>query len=75
MLIIAFSLCSITPLHPSLPLFLSQSKVGQEDIGEALQKMDKNHDGQMNIKEFNQSVAILAQGYVENGECKGKLHH
>ncbi|XP_017340854.1 S100 calcium binding protein W [Ictalurus punctatus] len=51
-----------------------QSKVDQEDIYEALQKMDKSHNGQVNFKEFSQSVAILAQGFVKYGKGKGKVH-
>lgn len=71
-----FSVCSFTSIHPPPPppLSLSQSKVDQEDIYEALQKMDKSHNGQVNFKEFSQSVAILAQGFVKYGKGKGKVH-
>ncbi|KAB5587135.1 hypothetical protein PHYPO_G00009420 [Pangasianodon hypophthalmus] len=52
-----------------------QGKVDQEDICEALQKMDKSHDGHVNFNEFSQSVTILAQAYVKYGKGKGKVHH
>lgn len=80
--IIAFSLCVLcdtTPHPPTLPHH--QSKIDQEDICEALEKMDKNLNGQVNFKEFSQSVAILAQGYAkydrgkDKSKCKAKVHH
>lgn len=64
------SVCTFTPPPPFF-----QTTINQEDIYEALQKMDKNHDGQLNVTEFSQSVAILAQGYIKYGKSKGKVHH
>lgn len=72
--------------HPilSLSLFLFpsffsrfQSKVNQEDICEAMQKIDENNEGLINVKEFSQSVDILARGYGKYGKygkSKDKVH-
>ncbi|KAM9488760.1 S100 calcium binding protein W [Clarias gariepinus] len=52
-----------------------QSRIDQEDICEALRKIDRGQDGQVNFEEFSQSVAILAQGYVKDVKGKDKAHH
>ncbi|KAK3551551.1 hypothetical protein QTP70_019813 [Hemibagrus guttatus] len=51
-----------------------QSKVDQVDICEALQKIDKSHDDQVNFKDFSQSVAILAQAYEKYGKGNHQVH-
>ncbi|XP_072536544.1 S100 calcium binding protein W [Salminus brasiliensis] len=50
-----------------------QSKIDKEDIQEAMEKIDKNHDGQVNFREFSQCVALLAKGYfkMKHGKDKG----
>ncbi|XP_062847985.1 protein S100-B-like [Trichomycterus rosablanca] len=49
-----------------------QAKVDQEDVREALDKMDKDKDGQVNFKEFTESMSRLAQGYYKKKFCKGQ---
>ncbi|KAL7886686.1 hypothetical protein AOLI_G00044070 [Acnodon oligacanthus] len=49
-----------------------KDKMDQEDIAEALEKIDKNHDGQVNFREFSQCVALLARGYFRKKHGKGK---
>ncbi|XP_036435684.1 protein S100-B-like [Colossoma macropomum] len=51
-----------------------QSKIDKDDIKEALEKIDKNHDGQVNFGEFSQCVSNLARGYYRKkyGKEKGK---
>lgn len=70
--ILYFITANITA-HLSLPR--SQSRIDQEDICEALRKIDRGQDGQVNFEEFSQSVAILAQGYVKDVKGKDKAHH
>ncbi|NP_001291058.1 S100 calcium binding protein W isoform X1 [Esox lucius] len=38
-------------------------KVDQKVIDEALEKLDKNHDGETNFREFSMFLATLARGY------------
>ncbi|KAI4877876.1 hypothetical protein NFI96_033315 [Prochilodus magdalenae] len=40
-----------------------KDKIDKEDVQEALNKIDKNHDDQVNFREFSQCVALLAKGY------------
>ncbi|KAI4877880.1 hypothetical protein NFI96_033317 [Prochilodus magdalenae] len=47
-----------------------KEKIGQEDIKEALEKIDKNHDGQVNFGEFSQCVSLLAKGYFKKKHGK-----
>ncbi|XP_062847981.1 S100 calcium binding protein W [Trichomycterus rosablanca] len=49
-----------------------QGKMDQEDVSESLDKIDKNHDGQVNFKEFSQCVAHLAQSYFKKKHGKDK---
>ncbi|KAL6489343.1 hypothetical protein MHYP_G00030840 [Metynnis hypsauchen] len=49
-----------------------KDKIDKEDIAEALDKIDKNHDGQVNFREFSQCVALLARGYFRKKHDKGK---
>ncbi|XP_036435686.1 protein S100-B-like [Colossoma macropomum] len=49
-----------------------KDKIDKDDITEALDKIDKNHDGQVNFREFSQCVALLARGYFRKKHGKGK---
>ncbi|KAK3551550.1 hypothetical protein QTP70_019814 [Hemibagrus guttatus] len=56
-----------------------KDKVDEGDAKEALEGIDKNHDGQVSFKEFSKCVANLSEGYFKKkygkekgGKCK---HH
>ncbi|XP_063054335.1 S100 calcium binding protein W [Engraulis encrasicolus] len=49
-----------------------QGKVDPEDIEEAMGKLDKNHDGNVNFGEFSRMVAVLARGLWRAKTGKGK---
>ncbi|KAI4877875.1 hypothetical protein NFI96_033314 [Prochilodus magdalenae] len=49
-----------------------KDKIDQDDIQEALVNIDRNHDGEVNFREFSQCVALLAKGYFRKKHGKGK---
>lgn len=49
-----------------------QDKLDKEDIQEALSNIDKNHDGEVNFREFSQCVAALAKGYFKKKHSMDK---
>lgn len=59
-----------------LPLCLSQDKVDPDNIKEAMDELDKNHDGEVNFREFSQCIAGLAKAYYTKkhgkDKCRGK---
>lgn len=59
-----------------LPLCLSQDKVDPDNIKEAMEELDKNHDGEVNFREFSQCIAGLARAYYTKkhgkDKCRGK---
>ncbi|KAG9345400.1 hypothetical protein JZ751_009947 [Albula glossodonta] len=46
-------------------------KFNEEDVGEAMKTLDKNHDGAVNMREFCQLVGLLAKGYYRQKKGKG----
>ncbi|KAI1885927.1 hypothetical protein AGOR_G00208790 [Albula goreensis] len=48
-----------------------KKKFNEEDVGEAMKTLDKNHDGAVNIREFCQLVGLLAKGYYRQKKGKG----
>ncbi|XP_057196413.1 S100 calcium binding protein W [Triplophysa rosa] len=42
-----------------------KDKVDPENIKEVMDDLDKNHDGEVNFREFSQYVACLAKGYYK----------
>ncbi|KAL0985241.1 hypothetical protein UPYG_G00154490 [Umbra pygmaea] len=48
-----------------------QGKLDQEVRDEAIAKLDKNHDGEINFREFSMFLATLARGYYRSTK-KGK---
>lgn len=55
-----------------LPLCLSQDKVDPDNIKEAMEELDKNHDGEVNFREFSQCIAGLARAYYTKKHGKDK---
>ncbi|XP_051577019.1 S100 calcium binding protein W [Myxocyprinus asiaticus] len=51
-----------------------KDKVDPENIKDVMDKLDKNHDGEVNFNEFSQCVAGLARAYFQkmHGKEKGK---
>ncbi|XP_042562156.1 protein S100-A6-like [Clupea harengus] len=49
-----------------------QGKIDPEDIQEAMSKLDKNHDGEVNFGEFARMVGVLARGLFRAKRGKGK---
>ncbi|XP_066539997.1 S100 calcium binding protein W [Hoplias malabaricus] len=49
-----------------------KGKIEEEEIKEAIEKIDKNHDGEVNFREFSQCVSALAKGYYKKKHGKGK---
>ncbi|KAG5270852.1 hypothetical protein AALO_G00173020 [Alosa alosa] len=49
-----------------------QGKIDPEDIQEAMSKLDKNHDGEVNFREFGMMVGLLARGVYRHKRGKGK---
>ncbi|KAF6739538.1 Protein S100-A5 [Oryzias melastigma] len=53
-----------------------KDKISAEDIEEAMKMLDKNHDGEVNFREFCRCVCVLATGYyhkkIGKGGKKGK---
>ncbi|XP_037639824.1 S100 calcium binding protein W [Sebastes umbrosus] len=52
--------------------------INADDIGEAMEMLDKNHDGEVNFREFCRCVSVLAKCYYHKKigkggkRCKGK---
>lgn len=42
-----------------------------DDIEEAMQKLDKNHDGEVNFREFSRCVMDLAKSLYQNKTGRG----
>ncbi|MCJ8728828.1 hypothetical protein PDJAM_G00009850 [Pangasius djambal] len=57
-----------------------KTKIDPDDISEALERIDKNRDGEVSFKEFSQCVAQLSLGYFrmkygkDKQKGKGKPH-
>ncbi|XP_034466354.1 protein S100-G-like [Hippoglossus hippoglossus] len=57
-----------------------KGKINADDIEEAMQMLDKNHDGEVNFREFCRCVSDLAKCYYNKKtgkggkKCKGKEH-
>ncbi|XP_016387685.1 protein S100-A5-like [Sinocyclocheilus rhinocerous] len=53
-----------------------KDKVDPDNIKEAMEELDKNHDGEVNFREFSQCIAGLARAYYikKHGKekCRGK---
>lgn len=49
-----------------------KGKIDPEDIQEAMESLDKNHDGEINFREFSRCVSMLALGYFRKKHGKGK---
>ncbi|KAI4877877.1 hypothetical protein NFI96_033316 [Prochilodus magdalenae] len=47
-----------------------KDKIAKDDIQEALGKIDRNQDGQVNFDEFSQCMSLLAKGYFKKKHCK-----
>ncbi|CAL8290647.1 unnamed protein product [Merluccius merluccius] len=45
-----------------------KEKIHADDIGRAMDLLDKNHDGDVNFNEFSRCVATLARGYYKSGK-------
>ncbi|XP_029928444.1 S100 calcium binding protein W [Myripristis murdjan] len=48
-----------------------KEKIHPDDIKEALELLDKNHDGEVNFREFSRCLAALAKGYHKQKRGKG----
>ncbi|XP_017280482.1 protein S100-A5 [Kryptolebias marmoratus] len=56
-----------------------KDKISANDIEEAMELLDKNHDGQVNFREFSRCVCDLAKCYYhkkmgrggKKGKCRG----
>ncbi|XP_043117461.1 S100 calcium binding protein W [Puntigrus tetrazona] len=49
-----------------------KDKVDPDDIKEVMEDLDKNHDGEVNFREFSQCIAGLARGYYKKKHGKDK---
>ncbi|XP_073704032.1 S100 calcium binding protein W [Garra rufa] len=53
-----------------------KDKVDPDNIKEVMEDLDKNHDGELNFREFSQCIAGLARAYYvkKHGKdkCQGK---
>ncbi|XP_044065210.1 S100 calcium binding protein W [Siniperca chuatsi] len=45
--------------------------INADDIEEAIEMMDKNHDGEVNFREFCRCVCVLAKCYYQKKTSKG----
>ncbi|KAG8010042.1 hypothetical protein GBF38_014195, partial [Nibea albiflora] len=52
--------------HPEL-----KDKINANDIEEAMEMLDKNHDGEVNFREFCRCVCVLAKSYYQKRTGKG----
>lgn len=48
-----------------------QEQITADDIEEAMQKLDKNHDGEVNFREFSRCVMDLAKSLYHNKTGRG----
>nr|XP_046254879.1 S100 calcium binding protein W [Scatophagus argus] len=48
-----------------------KDKVNANDIEEAMNMLDKNHDGEVNFREFCRCVSVLAKSYYQKKTGKG----
>ncbi|KAI9533273.1 hypothetical protein NQZ68_025667 [Dissostichus eleginoides] len=48
-----------------------KDKINADDIGEAMEMLDKNHDGEVNFREFCRCVCVLARCYYQKKTGKG----
>ncbi|XP_034731008.1 S100 calcium binding protein W [Etheostoma cragini] len=48
-----------------------KNQIGADDIGEAMEMLDKNHDGEVNFREFCRCVSVLAKCYYNKKTGKG----
>ncbi|XP_071369025.1 S100 calcium binding protein W [Centroberyx affinis] len=48
-----------------------KEKIHADDIKEAMDMLDKNHDGVVNFREYSRCVAALAKGYYKQKRGKG----
>ncbi|XP_056142515.1 S100 calcium binding protein W [Lampris incognitus] len=48
-----------------------KEKIHADDVREAVEMLDKNHDGEVNFREFSRCVAVLAKGYYKQKRGKG----
>ncbi|KAK5862263.1 hypothetical protein PBY51_017675 [Eleginops maclovinus] len=48
-----------------------KDKINAADIGEAMEMLDKNHDGEVNFREFCRCVCVLARCYYQKKTGKG----
>ncbi|XP_036395190.1 S100 calcium binding protein W [Megalops cyprinoides] len=46
-----------------------KKKINAEEVQEAMEMLDKNHDGEINFREFCQFVGMLAKGYFKQKRC------
>ncbi|KAI2655283.1 Protein S100-A5 [Labeo rohita] len=53
-----------------------KDKMDSDNIKEVMEELDKNHDGEVNFREFSQCIAGLARAYWQKkhgkDKCKGK---
>ncbi|KAA8591640.1 S100 calcium binding protein W [Etheostoma spectabile] len=48
-----------------------KNQISADDIGEAMEMLDKNHDGEVNFREFCRCVSVLAKCYYNKKTGKG----
>ncbi|XP_070690962.1 uncharacterized protein [Pempheris klunzingeri] len=48
-----------------------KDKISADDIEEAMEMLDKNHDGEVNFREFCRCVSVLAKCYYQKKTGKG----
>ncbi|XP_029308488.1 protein S100-G-like [Cottoperca gobio] len=48
-----------------------KDKINPDDIGEAMGMLDKNHDGEVNFREFCRCVCVLAKCYYQKKTGRG----
>uniref|UniRef100_A0AAQ6IF86 EF-hand domain-containing protein n=1 Tax=Anabas testudineus TaxID=64144 RepID=A0AAQ6IF86_ANATE len=52
-----------------------KSKINADDIEQAMEMLDKNHDGEVNFREFCRCVSDLAKCYYQKKTGKGGKRH
>lgn len=55
--------------------YFFQSKINADDIEQAMEMLDKNHDGEVNFREFCRCVSDLAKCYYQKKTGKGGKRH
>ncbi|CAG6015379.1 unnamed protein product [Menidia menidia] len=48
-----------------------KSNINADDIEEAMEMLDKNHDGEVNFREFCRCISVLAKCYYHKKTGKG----